>query len=106
MTTANHQLSPSEAREERIETILAVGRLVISMVVLIAIVSILGYAFRHDLARFGNWFVDRFGIVGIAGGSFLADAFHFPLPPQFYLLTGIAGGKSPWVVVSAVLIGS
>ncbi len=93
-------------RTARRETIIAVARLVASFAVLVAIVSVIGWAFRDELARFGTWFVARFGVGGIVLGAFLADGIHFPLPPQFYLLTGLAGGYSHAVSVLAVLLGS
>lgn len=88
------------------ETTVAVMRLVVSFAVLVAFVSFVGWAFREPLTRFGGWFVARFGVAGIVAGSFLADGFHFPIPPQFYLLTGIAGGYGAAVALVAVLVGS
>jgi|SRR4051812_33727296 membrane protein YqaA with SNARE-associated domain len=35
-------------------------------------------------------FVDRFGVLGMALGTLLADGLHFPVPPQFYMLLAIA----------------
>ncbi|MBN9160064.1 MAG: hypothetical protein BGO98_41970 [Myxococcales bacterium 68-20] len=93
-------------RETKYETLFAVLRIVASFALLVAIVSLLGWAFRAELSRFGGWFVARFGLLGMAGGSFLADCIHFPIPPQFYLLTGVAGGHRVDVVVLAVLVGS
>lgn len=84
----------------------AVLRMVASFAVFIAIISFLGWAYHAELSTFGSWFVDRFGIVGMISGAFLADSCHFPIPPQFYLLTGIAGGHHVAVVVLAVLLGS
>ncbi|HVJ91477.1 MAG TPA: VTT domain-containing protein [Labilithrix sp.] len=93
-------------REAKYEGAFAALRLVMSFAVLIGAVSFVGWAFRTELSRFGAWFVDRFGFVGMAGGAFLADGFHFPIPPQFYLLTGIAGGYPVESVILAVLVGS
>lgn len=88
------------------EALSAVARVVASFALLVAIVSLLGWAFHAELSRFGDWFVARFGLLGMAGGSFLADCIHFPIPPQFYLLTGVAGGHRVDAVVLAVLAGS
>jgi membrane protein YqaA with SNARE-associated domain len=73
---------------------------------LVVLVAVIGWAFRDELAHFGGWFVGRFGLAGMVVGSFLADGLHFPLPPQFYLLTGIAGGYTNAMVIACVLIGS
>lgn len=93
-------------RSTKYETVVAVLRVVASCVLLLGIVSFVGWAFRAELSRFGTWFVDRFGFAGIAAGAFLADGLHFPIPPQFYLLTGIAGGHATAIVIAAVLVGS
>ncbi len=93
-------------RQTKYETLFGVLRIVVSFAVLIAIVSFLGWAFRSELSRFGEWFVSRFGVAGMGAGAFLADSIHFPIPPQFYLLTGIAGGHEVVIVVLAVLVGS
>lgn len=88
------------------ETLVAVLRFLASLVALIALVTFVGWACRDELVAFGAWFVDRFGLLGMVAGAFFADALHFPLPPQFYMLTGIAGGYERTLVVACVLIGS
>lgn len=93
-------------RELGWETALGVLRLVVGLALLVGIISLLGYRFREPLTQFGAWFVDRFGVGGIIVGTALADGIHFPLPPQFYLLTGIAGGYGGLVTFFAVLLGS
>jgi membrane protein YqaA with SNARE-associated domain len=95
-----------EVPSTRGETILAVVRIFVSLAILVAIVTLVGWLYRAELTHFGAWFVGRFGVVGMIGGAFLADGFHLPLPPQFYLLTGIAGAYPHAIVVSAVLLGS
>lgn len=87
-------------------TAFAVLRLVAGFAAFVGIISFLGWAYHAELSTFGRWFVDRFGIVGMVSGAFLADSCHFPIPPQFYLLTGIAGGHHVVAVVLAVLLGS
>jgi membrane protein YqaA with SNARE-associated domain len=93
-------------REAKYETLFAVLRVLASFAILVAVVTFLAWAFRPELSRFGDWFVSRFGVTGMVVGSFLADGVHFPLPPQFYLLTGIAGGYTGTVALFAVLLGS
>jgi membrane protein YqaA with SNARE-associated domain len=90
----------------RREIILGVVRLFVGFAGLIAVVAFLGWRFRTELEHFGKWFVERFGAAGMAGGAFLADGLHFPLPPQFYLLTGIAGGYGTLPALASVLAGS
>lgn len=93
-------------RELKWETAVGVLRLVVGLALLVGFVSLLGYRFREPLTQFGAWFVERFGVLGVIVGTALADGIHFPLPPQFYLLTGIAGGYGGYVTFFAVLAGS
>ena len=90
----------------RRDIIVGCVRLFVGFAGLIAIVAFVGWRFRSELEHFGRWFVERFGAAGMAGGAFLADGLHFPLPPQFYLLTGIAGGYGTLPALACVLAGS
>jgi membrane protein YqaA with SNARE-associated domain len=94
------------ASEVSYETTMGVLRLIVSVAVLLAVVTFVGWEFRAELSSFGTWFVARFGVGGMIFGSFLADGIHFPVPPQFYLLTGIAGGYAAPLVIGSVLAGS
>lgn len=74
-------------------------------------VFILAKLFREPLQALGTSFVERFGLPGIFLGTFIADAFSCPIPPQFYMLTVIASGReqvSPLVLISisSLLAGS
>jgi len=71
-----------------------------------AAVGLAAWRYRPELERAGQWFVERFGPFGMAAGSFLADGFHFPVPPQFYLLAAVAEGTSRGLALLAVLVGS
>jgi membrane protein YqaA with SNARE-associated domain len=88
------------------ETLVAVLRVAAGFTLLAMLVTGLGWALREQMSSFGEWFVGRFGALGIVAGTFLADGLHFPLPPQFYMLTGLAGGHAPAHVVACVLVGS
>jgi membrane protein YqaA with SNARE-associated domain len=90
----------------RREAVLALLRLVLSVTILLGVIALVGWLFRSELERFGAWFVHAFGPFGMAAGAFLADGLHFPLPPQFYLLTGLAGGATMAVSFTSVLLGS
>lgn len=88
------------------DVVVGVARVVLGLGALVGVVGVLGWAYRAELERFGAWFVEHFGLPGMAAGSFLADGLHFPLPPQFYLLTGIAGGVGTIEALGSVLAGS
>lgn len=93
-------------RELKYETLFAAIRLVVGLGALVVVVSLVGWRYRVELQAFGQWFVDRFGALGMIVGTALADGIHFPLPPQFYLVTGIAGGYGGATTFAAVLLGS
>jgi membrane protein YqaA with SNARE-associated domain len=90
----------------RRETLLGCLRFAAGLGALVLVVTVLGVAFRPELSRFAQGFVGRFGFGGMLVGSALADGVHFPIPPQFYLFTGIASGHSRLVVFAVVLAGS
>ena len=69
-------------------------------------VALLASEFREPLEGLGRSFVSRFGYVGMAFGTFLADAFQFPVPPQFYMLVSVSSGSSPLVSLGAIATGS
>ena len=73
---------------------------------LVLLVSLLGHYFRSELEALGATFVDRFGYVGLALGTYAADGLHFPVPPQFYMLASITSGWSMWWTLVAVCTGS
>jgi membrane protein YqaA with SNARE-associated domain len=63
-------------------------------------------ALRPQLQGAGRAFVEHFGLAGMALGTFLADGFHFPVPPQFYMLLSIASGHAGGSTLAAVSLGS
>jgi len=81
-------------------------KLVLGAAGLVALVALLGHYFRPELEGVGRTFVERFGYVGIAAGTFIADGLHCPVPPQFYMLASITSGWSVFWTLVAVCIGS
>jgi membrane protein YqaA with SNARE-associated domain len=60
-------------------------------VISVAIVG-LGYLGHEPAEAFARGFVARLGLLGLALGTMMADGMHFPVPPQFYMLLGVASG--------------
>lgn len=94
------------AEIDKREGIAAIVRLALGVTFLLGGIALLGWLFRTELEHFGHWFVGTLGPFGMVLGSFLADGVHFPLPPQFFLLTALAGGSSLAVAFASVLLGS
>jgi membrane protein YqaA with SNARE-associated domain len=80
--------------------------LVLGVLLLVGAIAVLGVIFRSELEAMGRAFVDRFGLLGMALGTLLADGLHCPIPPQFYMLMGITSGVPAAKTLTAVNIGS
>ena len=91
---------------DRKRTLLLALKIVLGAAGLVVVVWTLGHFFHDELERMGKSFVERFGYVGIALGTYLADGLHCPVPPQFYMLASIVSrGSAAWTIV-AVCVGS
>lgn len=98
----------TEARAEsdgRYLTLLALRWLAGVLALLVVMIGLASY-FREPLERIGRAFVDRFGYAGMTIGTFIADGFHFPIPPQFYMLLAVTSGVSLLAAFSAITLGS
>lgn len=73
---------------------------------LIALAVALATYFREPLAEIGTGFVSRFGFLGMAAGTFLADGFQFPVPPQFYMFVSVAAQTPALPTLLAISAGS
>lgn len=82
------------------------GRSVLAIAAVFGAVALLGFTFRAELIRAGQWFIDTLGYAGMGIGTFAADGLHFPVPPQFYMLAAITRGSPARPVLSAIVIGS
>ncbi|WP_437731333.1 YqaA family protein [Sorangium sp. So ce1335] len=75
----------------------------LSLGALFGLIALAAHLARDQLDALGRGFVERFGLAGMFVGTYLADAFSFPIPPQFYMLTAISSGGSqvpPMIVIS------
>jgi membrane protein YqaA with SNARE-associated domain len=98
------QGSPAPA-SRRSRVVLAL-RFALGLVMLLALVVLLVRTLRPELESVGTWFVQRFGLAGVAAGAFIADGFHFPVPPQFYMLLATAARADPVAILAATSVGS
>jgi membrane protein YqaA with SNARE-associated domain len=81
-------------------------RFMLGLGALLLLVILLVRTLKPELEGIGRMFVERFGVAGIAIGTLLADGFHFPIPPQFYMLLGIAAQTPPVATIAATTLGS
>jgi membrane protein YqaA with SNARE-associated domain len=95
--------APSSRRRSRAKLIL---RFVLGLAALLVVVVLVVRALRPELESVGKWFVERYGLFGVAAGTFIADGFHFPVPPQFYMLLATAAQTDPAAVLAATSLGS
>jgi membrane protein YqaA with SNARE-associated domain len=74
--------------------------------VLFGMMIALAHTFRTPLEALGRAFVASFGYGGMLFGTFIADGFHFPIPPQFYMLMAVSSGVSEATAFAAITVGS
>jgi membrane protein YqaA with SNARE-associated domain len=79
---------------DRSEVVRLVLRFMLGLLVISALAGVVGYFAREPAEALALGFVDTFGVWGMAFGTLLADSFHFPVPPQFYMLLAVAS-KTP-----------
>lgn len=79
-----------EGAVERASVAGLVGRFMLGLVIVCSLVALVGYFVREPAEALARGFVSRFGVWGMALGTLLADGFHFPVPPQFYMLLAVA----------------
>lgn len=91
---------------ERRNTLMVVLRVLLGMGVLFALMLLIANTFRSELESIGRTFVTHLGLPGMTFGTLIADGFHFPVAPQFYMLLGIASGTPHLETFTAVAIGS
>ena len=96
----------SEPLTQRGSRVWLVLRFLLGLGVLVGVVILLVRTLRPELESVGTWFVSHFGRAGVAAGTFIADGFHFPVPPQFYMLLATAAHSDPTAVVAATSLGS
>lgn len=94
------------AREDAPNLTRLLLRLALGLSLLLAFVVVLGRAFRPELEAIGRGFVARFGLFGMGLGTFIADGFHVPIPPQFYMLLGITSGVPAAHTLAVIGAGS
>lgn len=83
-----------------------VVRFLLGLAGLVLLIALLVHVARPELEGLGAFFVERLGLFGVACGTFLADGFHFPIPPQFYMLLAIAAGAPALGTLAATICGS
>lgn len=96
----------AEVDSEKRPLIILGLKLVVGAAGILTLVAILAHYFRPELEALASGFVERFGYVGFALGTYLADGLHCPIPPQFYMLASIAAGWSVVWTLVAICIGS
>jgi membrane protein YqaA with SNARE-associated domain len=81
-------------------------RFVLAALAFFGVVVLIASAFRPQLEGLGRSFVAHFGLGGMALGTFLADGFHFPIPPQFYMLLAISARTPDLEAFAVIAAGS
>jgi membrane protein YqaA with SNARE-associated domain len=72
------------------------------LLAILLVVGTLAHWARPQCEGLARGFVGTYGYWGMALGTLLADAFHFPIPPQFYMLLSVASHASVVTSLSAI----
>ena len=67
-----------------------------------AAVAVMAFVLRTPLTHLALYVAHSLGLPGIFGGVLFADATNFPLPPDLFLFTAVAGTLSPLAVLAVV----
>ena len=81
-------------------------RLALGVLAFLAVVVLIVRTLRPELEGLGRGFVAHFGLAGMAFGTYIADGFHFPIPPQFYMLLAVGSGTSDGAAFALICAGS
>lgn len=92
-----------QARRRALRLLLKAALAVVVVLILVVVASTL---YRPQLEALARQVVARFGVGGMLLGTALADGMHFPVPPQFYLLTVVASGGAQAGPLGAICLGS
>src|SRR5688572_5086694 len=103
--------SPVESETEvapwtRAQLLRSIVRLLLGVVLVLGLVAVAAHNFRAELEAVGRAFVEHLGYWGMGVGTLLADGFHFPVPPQFYMLLAISSGASLPIAMSVITAAS
>jgi len=67
---------------------------------------VLGQLLQSELGSISKWVVERVGLLGLTVGTWLADGFYFPIPPQAYMVMAVASGVSVPLAFLFIAVGS
>ena len=73
---------------------------------LFVLMALGAHQFRAQLQGLGEAFIVRLGLGGMALGTFLADGFHFPIPPQAYMVLAVSSNAPLVSAFGAISVGS
>lgn len=76
------------------ELLWPVLRFLAGLLIILLVVGTLAHWARPQCESVARGFVASYGYWGMALGTLLADGFHFPIPPQFYMLLSVASRAS------------
>lgn len=82
------------------------ARWLLGILAFVVVMALVAASLREPLEALGKSFVARFGYAGMAFGTFIADGFHSPPPPQFYMLLSVSSGSPATTSLFAITVGS
>jgi hypothetical protein len=92
--TEHESLAATAAPLGARELLWPVLRFLAGLLIILLVVGTLAHWARPQCESVARGFVASYGYWGMALGTLLADGFHFPIPPQFYMLLSVASQAS------------
>jgi membrane protein YqaA with SNARE-associated domain len=81
-------------------------RFMVGLLIIVLVVGTLAHLARPQCESVARGFVAAYGYWGMALGTLLADGFHFPIPPQFYMFLAIASQASAAQSLASIVAAS
>lgn len=79
---------------------------VVGILLLIAAMMLITFAFETQILALGKEFVDSLGPLGVGLGWFLPDALTLPIPADAINMLAMSGDMNPWVIIACSGVGS
>jgi membrane protein YqaA with SNARE-associated domain len=104
MSTDPSATSPGHEQSLSLRSLL--WQTILVTVVLVALVIVAGALIREPLTQAAELAVAKFGILGIAIGIFISDAFTFPIPPDTYVFLAVASNIPDPLAIATLSLAS
>ena len=97
---------PPESSGREYSATQLVVRMAAGLLGVFLVTLVLGHGLQSELESLSKWAIDKVGLLGMTVGTWLADGFMFPIPPQAYMVMAEASGVSVTLAFLFIAVGS